>query len=91
MARDWETRSGSGLSRQARRKSSASENAIRGIRNAVNGSAALRQRGIKVFTQGSYRNRVNTRQDSDVDVGVMLYDYFLSQYPEGKPRPISAT
>lgn len=37
-----------------------------------------------VFTQGSYRNRVNVRLESDVDVGVMLYDYFLAQYPEGK-------
>ena len=34
--------------------------------------------------QGSYRNRVNVRKDSDVDVGVMLYEYFLVQYPEGK-------
>lgn len=27
---------------------------------------------------------MNVRQDSDVDVGVMLYQYFLSQYPDGK-------
>jgi hypothetical protein len=26
---------------------------------------------------------VNVREDSDVDVGVMLYDYFLRRYPEG--------
>ena len=37
-----------------------------------------------MFTQGSYRNRVTVRKDSDVDVGALLYDYFLAQYPEGK-------
>jgi hypothetical protein len=37
-----------------------------------------------VFVQGSFRNRVNVRQESDVDVGVMLYEYFLAQYPSGK-------
>ena len=60
------------------------ENAIRAIRDAVSNSPKLSARKIIVFTQGSYRNRVNVRKDSDVDVGVMLYQYFLSQYPEGK-------
>jgi hypothetical protein len=39
---------------------------------------------VKVFVQGSYRNNVNVRQESDVDIGVMCHDYFLSQYPAGK-------
>lgn len=39
---------------------------------------------MKVFPQGSYRNRVNVRQDSDVDVGVMCHDFFLPRYPAGK-------
>lgn len=60
------------------------DNAVGSIRNAVARNAALQQRQILVFTQGSYRNRVNVRQDSDVDVGVMLHDYFLAQYPSGK-------
>ena len=63
-----------------------SENVIRAIRKAVQGSSKLNQRSIKVFTQGSYRNRVNVRQDSDVDVGVMLYDFFLDEYPAGRTR-----
>ena len=84
MARDWESivslwAQPPGITEQQR-----CDNAIGAIRNAVDRSTKLKQRRIKVFTQGSYRNRVNVRQDSDVDVGVMLYDYFLSQYPEGK-------
>ena len=53
-------------------------------RTAVSRSSKLRTRKILVFTQGSFRNRVNVRKDSDVDVGVMLYEYFLWQYPAGK-------
>ena len=60
------------------------ERVIRAIKTAIDRSAKLQARKILVFTQGSFRNRVNVRQDSDVDVGVMLYEYFLSQYPEGK-------
>ena len=72
---------------QSKTEEQRSENAIGAIRNAVNGSSTLKQRKIKVFTEGSYRNRVNVRQDSDVDVGVMLYyDSFLDEYPEGKTR-----
>ncbi|MXW83867.1 MAG: nucleotidyltransferase [Rhodothermaceae bacterium] len=35
------------------------------------------------FVQGSYRNRVTVRRDSDVNVGVMCHDAFLPQYPRG--------
>ena len=37
-----------------------------------------------MFPQGSYRNRVNVRADSDVDVGVLYTDSFFAQYPEGE-------
>lgn len=60
------------------------ERVIAAIRAAISRSPALNARKILVFTQGSFRNRVNVRQDSDVDVGVMLYEYFLSHYPPGK-------
>ena len=39
----------------------------------------------KVFVQGSYRNRVNVRQDSDVDIGVLYTGgTFFTSYPDGK-------
>jgi hypothetical protein len=34
-----------------------------------------------VFRQGSYRNRTNIRQDSDVDIGVLCYDTFFYDNP----------
>ena len=86
MARDWESAFSFWAQPPSKTEEQRSENAIRGIRNAVNSSSKLNQRRIKVFIQGSYRNRVNVRQDSDVDLGVMLYDSFLAEYPEGKTR-----
>ena len=87
MARNWESDFSVWAQPPSKTEEQRSENAIRGTRAAVNGSSNLNQRRIKVFTQGSYRNRVNVRQDSDVDLGVMLYyDAFLDEYPEGKTR-----
>ena len=63
-----------------------SENAIRAIKEAVSNSPVLSRRQIKTFPQGSYRNRVNVRQDSDVDVGVLCFDVFLADYPRGMTR-----
>ena len=82
--RDWESTFNFWAKPPSPTEQERSDNAIRAIRSAVNGSSKLKQHNIKAFTQGSYRNRVNVRQDSDVDVGVMLHDHFLVQYPEGK-------
>lgn len=53
------------------------DNAERAVRNAISASEALKGRSIRVFAQGSYRNRVNVRQDSDVDVAVLCTDSFF--------------
>ena len=87
MTRDWENTFSFWAQPPSKTEEQRSANAIAAIRNAVNGrNSTLTHRRIKSFTQGSYRNRVNVRQDSDVDVGVMLYDHFLDEYPEGKTR-----
>lgn len=62
------------------------ENAIKGIRNAIAKSDKLKDRNLKVFTQGSYHNRVNVRQDSDVDVGVLCEESFFYALPDGTTR-----
>jgi len=62
------------------------ENAVRAIRAAIDQSGALNRRNIQVFLQGSYRNRTNVRQESDVDVGILCYDSFLMDLPEGYTR-----
>jgi hypothetical protein len=58
-------------------------NAVTAVRKAVDASAALSKRNIKVFAQGSYCNRTNVREDSDVDVCVLCADTLMSDFPEG--------
>ena len=50
----------------------------RAVRKAIDASAKLKTRNIKVFTQGSYANRTNVRQDSDVDICVLCNDVFFT-------------
>ena len=86
MTRDWEGIFSSWAQPPGKTEEQRSENAIGAIRNAINASPKLKNRQIKIFTQGSYRNRVNVRQDSDVDVGVLCSDSFIPLYPEGTTR-----
>jgi hypothetical protein len=60
------------------------DNAVTAIRKAIDASAALAKRNIRVFAQGSYCNRTNVRQDSDVDVCVLCSDSFFYDLPAGK-------
>lgn len=84
MTRDWENTFNSWSQPPSKTEQERCDRVINAIRTAIDRSSKLQPRRILVFTQGSFRNRVNVRQDSDVDVGVMLYDYFLVQYPDGK-------
>ena len=56
------------------------ENAQRMVNEAIKVHPNLKNRNIKVFLQGSYRNRTNVRQESDVDVCVLCEDVFFSDY-----------
>lgn len=56
------------------------ENAERAIRKAIDASERLTSKSIEVFAQGSYANRTNVRQDSDVDVCVLYKGAFFSDY-----------
>lgn len=59
------------------------ENAVSAIRKALAADDFLAQ-NTKVYVQGSYRNRVNVRQESDVDIGVLYTGKtFYPQYPAG--------
>lgn len=86
MSKDWESSFAFWAKSPSQTENERCERVIRAINKAIAGSAQLQSRKIKVFTQGSFRNRVNVRQDSDVDVGVMCYDSFFAQYPEGKSK-----
>ncbi len=83
-ASTWETKFEQWSKPPSQSEQARCDNAIKAIRNAVSNSSRLRSRSITVFPQGSYRNRVNVRRDSDVDVGVMCHDVFLTHYPPGK-------
>jgi hypothetical protein len=84
LAKDWEKIFSFWSQSPSATEEERCERVISAIKKAISSSSNLQARKILVFTQGSFRNRVNVRQESDVDVGVMLYEYFLAQYPEGK-------
>jgi hypothetical protein len=82
MSRDWETVFSRWAQGPSKTEQERAENAERQIRQAIQNSSKLQNRDIKVFTQGSYRNRVNVRKDSDVDIGVVCFDAFFPDYPD---------
>jgi len=83
MAQDWEDIFNAWSKPPGQTEQERCANAESAVRNAIKASNALEQRDIKVFTQGSYRNNTNVRKDSDVDIGVVCFDVFFKQLPEG--------
>ncbi len=53
------------------------------VRNAIGASADLSGRDIRIFSQGSYRNKTNVRADSDVDICVCCTDTFFYDLTSG--------
>lgn len=58
------------------------DNAERAIRKAIDASSTLSRMDIRVFPQGSYRNRTNIREDSDVDICVLCVDVCFPDYSQ---------
>lgn len=81
--RDWERQFHVWGSPPGQRELTRCENAVQEVRAAINSSSKLNRRSIRVFVQGSYRNRVNVREDSDVDIGVECSDTFFYELPDG--------
>lgn len=82
MSRDWEAVFTTWSKGPSKTEQDRAENAERQIRQAIASSDKLKYRNISVITQGSYRNRVNVRKDSDVDIGVICFDTFFADYPD---------
>ena len=59
------------------------DNAVNVVRKALAASTALSRRNVRVFAQGSYCNRTNVRQDSDVDVCALCSDTMFYDLPPG--------
>jgi hypothetical protein len=81
MSQSWEEKFRTWSQSPSQTETERAANAEQMVRNAINGSAKLRARNIKVFVQGSYRNRTNIRRESDVDIGVLCYDTFFYETP----------
>lgn len=82
--KDWETTFASWAQGPGQKEQERCENAERAIRSAIAASAKLNYRNIKVSVHGSYRNHVNVRQESDVDIGIVCRDtfFFLGAHQE---------
>lgn len=78
--RDWESSFSSWSTGPGKAESDRIENAERMIREAIRGNDKLQKKSVQVFVQGSYRNNVNVRQDSDIDIGVVCSDTFFPEY-----------
>ena len=59
------------------------DRAVEAIKDAVRRDYNLENKTVLTFPQGSYRNRTNVRQDSDVDVCVLCEDTFYYDLPAG--------
>ena len=59
------------------------DNAVAAVRKALGASEKLSKLSIDVFAQGSYCNRTNVREDSDVDVCVRCTNSFFYDLPQG--------
>ncbi len=84
--RNWENEFSQWARPPGKTEDERCENAIKAIRNAIAKSDKLKNRSLTVFPHGSYRNRVNVRQDSDVDVGVLCDETFYYHLPYGTTK-----
>jgi len=82
MGRDWENLFTGWSTGPGQTEKQRCENAEHQVVHAIRNYDALKERNIRVFVQGSYRNRVNVKRDSDVDIGVLCFDTFYPEYPD---------
>lgn len=60
------------------------ENTVSMIKKAVTTYDELSDCTMEIFAQGSYANNTNVRQNSDVDICIMLTSTFFGNYIDGK-------
>jgi predicted nucleotidyltransferase len=80
MSRDWEATFSAWGAAPGTTEQTKCDNAERAVRKAIDASTKLSSKAIDVFTQGSYANRTNVRQDSDVDICVLYTGEFFPDY-----------
>lgn len=83
MSTTWESTFTNWAKPPGQTESDRIQNAITAVRKALDADEELASL-TKVYVQGSYRNRVNVRQDSDVDIGILYTgNSFYPDYPDG--------
>ncbi|WP_024939968.1 nucleotidyltransferase domain-containing protein [Xanthomonas arboricola] len=86
MSAEWEACFGRWAQSPSKTETDKIEHSITAIKKALAARPALAT-VTRAFVQGSYRNRVNVRQDSDVDIAVIYTGgTFFADYPEGTTR-----
>lgn len=78
--REWEATFSSWGAAPGATEQTKYDNAERAVRKAICASTKLGSKEIAVFTQGSYADRTNVCQDSDVDVCVQYTGAFFTDY-----------
>src|SRR5438067_1166244 len=80
MSQGWEATFSSWGASPAPTDQTKADNAERAVRKAIDESTKLNSKPIEVFVQGSYANRTNVREDSDVDVCVLYTGAFFPDF-----------
>ena len=76
MNAQWETRFQGWCKPSSDSEEAKREYTERAIREAIKESPILRDRSLRVFAKGSYKNNTNVRLNSDVDVAVEILELF---------------
>lgn len=84
---EWEARFSAWSQPPGQTERTKCDNAVRAVRNAIDASAALAGRMVRVSPQGSYNNRTNVVAESDVDVCVCS-SYTIYYDPEVPPAEV---
>ena len=80
MSNNWEATFSSWGAPPSATEQARCASAERAVRKAIEASETLNSKSIRAFAQGSYANRTNVRQDSDVDVCVLCTETFFSDF-----------
>ncbi len=81
--RDWEATFAAWALPPSQTEMEKCERAVSAIKRAIDASPLLTQRSVTPFAQGSFANRTNVRQDSDVDVCVFSTAACIYDFPAG--------
>lgn len=81
--RNWEKTFSIWSKPPGKAKQEQCERAKKAIKDAIESDTTLSTKSIRTCVQGSYQNRTNVRQNSDVDVCILYKDVFFCHLPEG--------